>query len=373
MCGADFPFRVSSLGVPARSASATTCGRRARSPMRRAARRRAGRSPSRRKGRAPMSRAARRGRKSTRRPLPPPRGAAPVVPAALRRAGVARSAARVRSAARGLRFPPALRRRQPRGERPRRAACRASAAVLRSCRRVARHAPRRAPLGPSRAPRVASRDRHGDGDAERDARLSDGVGARPMDRDVGAAVGDALVRPAGGRDQADLGLFLPRHERQSARAHLRARLRQCARHRVLHARRRPPHHGQGRLARRAGRAGLPARRAGLRLRALHHRAGAGLERLPLRPHARRPDAALRRLSRLQSARGVGRGGRGAGARAVRAAGPRSGRHRLGRSAPQERAAEAAATDRLRGRTRSATSCRSPSPARTARTRACCRR
>ena len=133
--------------------------------------------------------------------------------------------------------------------RPRRCARLRATPPRGAARSVARAAPHR-------------RDRHGDGDAERDARLSAGVGARPMDRDLGAAVGDALVRPAGGRDQADLRLFLPRHERQSARAHLRACLRQCARHRVLHACRRPPHHRQERLARRAGRAGLPARRAG---------------------------------------------------------------------------------------------------------------
>ena len=72
-------------------------------------------------------------------------------------------------------------------------------------------------------------------------------------------------------------------------------------------------------------------------------------------------------SRLQSARGVGRGGGGAGARDLCAAGPRPGCHRLGRSAPQARAAEATAAGRLREPTRSATSCRSPSPARTART------
>ena len=87
----------------------------------------------------------------------------------------------------------------------------------------------------------------------------------------------ALVRRARGRDQADLGLFLPRHERQSERAYFRARLRQRARHRRLHARRRPPHHREGRLARHAGRAGLSARRAGRGLPAVQHRAGAGLE------------------------------------------------------------------------------------------------
>ena len=55
--------------------------------------------------------------------------------------------------------------------------------------------------------------------------------------------------------------------------------------------RRPQDHGQGRLARRAGRAGLPARRARRGLRAVHHGAGARLERQSLRPYPRRPDAA----------------------------------------------------------------------------------
>ena len=40
----------------------------------------------------------------------------------------------------------------------------------------------------------------------------------------------------------------------------------------------------------AGRAGLSARRAGHRLPAVHHRAGAGLQRLSLRSHPRRSDA-----------------------------------------------------------------------------------
>ena len=74
----------------------------------------------------------------------------------------------------------------------------------------------------------------------------------------------ALVRRARGRDQADLRLFLPRHERQSERAYFRTRLRQRARYRRLHARRRPAHLGEGRLEGHAGRAGLSARRAGAR-------------------------------------------------------------------------------------------------------------
>ena len=75
--------------------------------------------------------------------------------------------------------------------------------------------------------------------------------------------------------------------------HVRARVRRCARHRRLHARRRPQHHGQGRLARLAGRAGLPARRAAFRLRDVLDGAGARLQRLSLRPHPRGPDAARR--------------------------------------------------------------------------------
>ncbi len=50
------------------------------------------------------------------------------------------------------------------------------------------------------------------------------------------------------------------------------------------------YHRQGRLEGHAGRAGLSARRAGRRLPAVHDRAGAGLQRLSLRPHPRRSDA-----------------------------------------------------------------------------------
>ena len=83
----------------------------------------------------------------------------------------------------------------------------------------------------ARRRRADRRVHAGGGEPGGDARLSDRVGARPLDHQFGAAGGDALVRRAGGRDQADLRLFLPRHERQSACAHFRARLRQCARHR----------------------------------------------------------------------------------------------------------------------------------------------
>ena len=130
-------------------------------------------------------------------------------------------------------------------------------------------------LGPARRPRY--RGRPGRDEADRDAGLSDRLGARPLARRFRAAGGAALVRRARGRDQADLRLFLPRHERQSARAYFRARLRQRARHRRLHAGRRTPHHGEGRLARHAGGAGLPARRSGRGLPAVHHRAGARLQ------------------------------------------------------------------------------------------------
>ena len=119
----------------------------------------------------------------------------------------------------------------------------------------------------------------------------------------------ALVRRARRRDQADLRLFLPRHERQFARAYFRTRLRQCAGYRGLHARRRPAHIGEGRLEGHAGRAGLSARRAGHRLPALHHRAGAGLQRLSLRSYPRRPDAPRLQRVDLPAGRDVRRGGR----------------------------------------------------------------
>ncbi len=80
-------------------------------------------------------------------------------------------------------------------------------------------------LGPLAA---RQRIRPGRGQARGDTRLSDRFGARSLARRVRAAGGDALVRLARGRDQADLGLFVPRHERQFARPYLRTRLRQCA-------------------------------------------------------------------------------------------------------------------------------------------------
>ena len=142
----------------------------------------------------------------------------------------------------------------------------------------------------SRAGQFRYGGRSGRGQAGGDAGLSDRLRARSLARRFRAAGGAALVRRARGRDQADLRLFLPRHERQSERAYFRARLRQRARYRGLHARRRPAHLGEGRLEGHAGRAGLSARRAGRRLPAVQHRAGAGLQRLSLRSHPRRSDA-----------------------------------------------------------------------------------
>ena len=141
-----------------------------------------------------------------------------------------------------------------------------------------------------RSRQFGRRVRSGRGQAGRDAGLSDRLGARSLACRFRAARRDALVRRARGRDQADLRLFLPRHERQSARAYFRTRLRQRAGHRGVHAGRRTAHFGEGRLEGHAGRAGLPARRAGRGLPRIHHRAGAGLQRLSLQSHPRRPDA-----------------------------------------------------------------------------------
>ncbi len=60
------------------------------------------------------------------------------------------------------------------------------------------------------------RRRAGRGEADRDAGLSDRLGARSLAGRFRAAGRDALVRRARRRDQADLRLFLPRHERQCA-------------------------------------------------------------------------------------------------------------------------------------------------------------
>src|SRR6516225_5217844 len=118
----------------------------------------------------------------------------------------------------------------------------------------------------------------------------------------------------------------------------RARLRQRARHRGVHARRRTQDHGEERLARPAGGAGFSARRAGHGLRSIQHGAGARLERLSLRPYPRRFDASARRPSRVQPARRVGRRG-GRARRALRDQ-ARPWDHRLARTAPVDGAAMA---------------------------------
>ena len=184
---------------------------------------------------------------------------------------------------------------------------------------AARPAPRPAPappptLGPASAPPVARRERAGRGQPGGDARLPAGLGARPVDHRGGAAGSPEMVRRAGGRDQADFRLFLPRHERRSQCNDLGACVRQCARHRGFHAGRRPQIRRGARLARLAGGAGLPARRAGHRLRSIHHRAGAGLQSLPLQSHSRRPDAPAQWPAGLPA--GAGQRGRSGGAAGI---------------------------------------------------------
>ena len=144
---------------------------------------------------------------------------------------------------------------------------------------------------------------------------------------------------------------------QRGRADLRACIRQCARHRVVHARGRPQDHRQGRLARRAGGAGLPARRAGLGLPALLDRARARLERVPLRPHPRGPDAARERAAGVQSGAGPGRCG--GGTRRLSLCARRARRDRLDQAGAQRRASASFA-----GATRSTTACRARCRART---------
>ena len=108
--------------------------------------------------------------------------------------------------------------------------------------------------------------RTGRSETSGDAGLPYRLRARSMDHGRRAAGSAALVPSAGGRDQTNIRLFMPRHERQSERAHFRARLRQRARHRRVRARRRPQDHRAIWLARLARGTGLSARRAACRLR-----------------------------------------------------------------------------------------------------------
>ena len=142
--------------------------------------------------------------------------------------------------------------------------------------------------------------------------LSDCLEASPLDHRGGATGGHALVRLAGCRDQADIRVFLSRHERQSKCAHIPSTL-SAMRSTWRHS---PSPDGRtvtvknGSHGLRGG-AGFSPRRAGGCLRCVHHCACAGFERLPLRPHPRGLDAARQRVPDMQSARDVGRGVRGA--------------------------------------------------------------
>ena len=121
----------------------------------------------------------------------------------------------------------------------RRLASSSSVPIRHRRKRRARDARRPPPLGPARSsPRVT-------GSVGSVKFTPTATLACPMvsalDQWFATAVQPAAMRWFGqpvAEMQADLRLFLPRHERQSARAHFRTRLRQCARHRVLHARRR---------------------------------------------------------------------------------------------------------------------------------------
>ena len=284
ICGAEFPLKVAALGESSGSFGfadddlrpPATIGNQPRWPVS---------QPPPPPRTAPLypDDAAARSPATARRPSGPISLSAPGVAAGSRRNRICRRTAR-RDAA-GRRRP--IRRRKPIRNKPIRSVRPLCGALFGASRR--RGAAAIAAAG-ARARQFGRRGRTGRGQAGGDAGVPDRLGARSLARRFRAARGDALVRRARRRDQADLGLFLPRHERQSARAYFRARLRQRARHRGLHARRRPAHFGEGWLEGHAGRAGLSARRAGGGLPAIHHRAGAGLQRLSLRSHPRRPDA-----------------------------------------------------------------------------------
>jgi len=114
------------------------------------------------------------------------------------------------------------------------------------------------PLGPPRDPLVTASA--GPVEVKPPATLACPIRlrARSMDQRRRAAGGRTLVSPAHRRDQTDLRLFLPRHERRSECPHFRTRLRQCARHCRIHAGRRPQGVGAIWLAWHAGGAGISA-------------------------------------------------------------------------------------------------------------------
>ena len=228
MCGADFPLKVSALGEgsalgyveePVRPPGAIPHGE----PSGRRSRAGRSRSSSLIRPRSPMRR-----RRAARR--------ADVDRSARHRAASAVSAAAISAARCSARRHPICRRRRIGSAAP---AADATAATIRCRHAVARAAGRNRrrrriaalcaagrgadgtaadrrrplpPLGPPRDPQPAAGDADRD-QAHGDARLPDRVGARSLVRQRGAAGGAQVVQSAGGRDQADLGLFVPRHER----------------------------------------------------------------------------------------------------------------------------------------------------------------
>ena len=167
----------------------------------------------------------------------------------------------------------------------------------------------------TRARSANNRHRHaGDADARRDAGLSDCLCARPLGKRGCAAGSDTMVRHAGRRNKTDLGVFLPRHGRRRWLGNFRTRVRQRDRHRGVHARRWTPDYGAGRLARHAGRAGVPARRPSRCLRQFYDGTGAGLQRRPLQSHPCRSDAAIERGTPLPAGGDPRRSGRSTSAR-----------------------------------------------------------
>ena len=262
MCGADFPLKVSALGEssalgyvdePVRPPGSIPSARRVPAPQPRwpmSSNRPTARrsrvyyapplSPARRcRSRRPAYRAAERAAEHL--PATATRRAAGRI-CGRRRTGADRSPAKLpprashRTTAR-RRTMTSRNCRPTRGRAPRRSARREPHRPLPPCLHLDRRAVRRWPAATPVEVRPA-------------ATLACPI-VSALDRWFANAVQPAaqqVVPSAGGRDQADLGLFLPRHERPARRAHFRARLRQCARHRGLRAGRRPPHHGQGRLA-----------------------------------------------------------------------------------------------------------------------------
>ena len=133
----------------------------------------------------------------------------------------------------------------------------------------------------------------GRGQAGRDAPLRHGLGDRGLGPHRHRAA-DHEPRQHHQRARQFRLVRMPRPQPRRRRAIVRAWPRQCARRSRLQARQRPvdladrPH----------GAARGPRERAAFGLRALHHRAGAGLGRLPRGPHPSRSDGAAQQLQNL---------------------------------------------------------------------------